>query len=265
MRWDVAAIRSGLTIAALCLVGAGPVRADPARLLISDISDHRIEIGSGFAGTDILVFGAIAPGARTVDGAAPNQVAIVLRGESRTRTVRRKERVAGIWVNRRAQTFTQVPSVYLLATTEPLDAMADSPLFRHEEIGLANLPLPFVMSSEDDASDVPVFRAALVRQRMQAGLYHESEGSVSLIDGALFRGSLHLPATIVPGRYQIDVYLLRGGAIVARNALTLKVDRAGVERRVSRMAERRPVLYGLIAVLMSLSAGWIGTTILRGR
>jgi uncharacterized protein (TIGR02186 family) len=259
-----AAIRLGATIAALCMAGAMPARADPARLLISDISDHRIEIGSGFAGTDILVFGAIAPEARTADGAAPNQVAIVLRGENRTRTVRRKARVGGIWVNRHARTFTQVPSVYLLATTEPLDMMADTALFRREEIGLANLPLPFVMSG-DDASDVPTFRAALVRQRMEAGLYRESEGSVSLIDGALFRGSLQVPATIVPGRYRVEVYLLRGGAIVARNALTLKVDRAGVERRVSRMAERRPVLYGLIAVLMSLSAGWFGTIILRGR
>jgi hypothetical protein len=45
----------------------------------------------------------------------------------------------------------------------------------------------------------------------------------------------------------------------------LKVDRTGVERRVSRMAERRPVLYGLIAVAMALSAGWLGTMILRGR
>lgn len=262
MRRGATTARLCATFLALCFAGAAPARAEPARLLISDLSDHRIGIGSGFAGTEILVFGAIAPGARTA--AAPSQIAIVLRGENRTWTVRRKERVGGIWVNRRSRTFTRVPSVYLLATTDPVDAMADGSVLRREQIGLSNLPLPFMVSGSD-ASDVPVFRAALIRQRMEAGLYRENEGAVSLIGGALFRGSLRLPATIVPGRYQVDVYLLRGGAVVARNALTLKVDRAGVERRVSRMAERRPILYGLIAILMSLTAGWLGTIILRGR
>lgn len=264
MRHPAAALRLGITAAMLC-GAAAPAAAQSGRILISDVSDRTIAIGSNFAGTDILVFGAIAADQGKLAHIAPNQIVIVLRGENRTLTARRKARVAGIWVNRDAVTFTRVPSLYAVATTGPLDALASEWLMQREELGLANLPLPIELGSGAGLDDASEFRAALVRQRMETGLYRESEGAVTLIDGALFRARLWIPSNVQTGRYRVDVYLLRDGDVVARDAVPLRIDRAGLERRVARMAERRPLLYGVIAVLWALGAGWVGTILLRGR
>ncbi len=60
--------------------------------LVSDISSHRIGITSSFTGTELLLFGALGEA---------GDVVVVVRGPDQKVTVRRKERVAGIWINTR--------------------------------------------------------------------------------------------------------------------------------------------------------------------
>src|SRR3546814_898463 len=92
--------------------------------LVADLSEHLIAITTGFIGTDVLLFGAI-------DG--PGDVVVVVRGPQRTEIVRRKARIAGIWVNERDMTFNGVPSFYVVASAKPLvDVLSPVARVRHE-------------------------------------------------------------------------------------------------------------------------------------
>src|SRR5437660_3375508 len=64
--------------------------------LVADLTSHLIAITTGFSGASVVLFGAI-------DGRG--DVVVVVRGPDREMTVRRKSRIAGIWVNTRAVTF----------------------------------------------------------------------------------------------------------------------------------------------------------------
>src|SRR5205809_8133905 len=96
-----------LLFAALACTG-GPARADG---VVADLTTHLIAITTGFTGASVVLFGA-------TDG--PADVVVAVRGPDREMAVRRKDRVAGIWVNTQEMTFANVPSFYAVAASRPI-------------------------------------------------------------------------------------------------------------------------------------------------
>jgi uncharacterized protein (TIGR02186 family) len=88
-------------LAALLLL-ALPARADD---IVSGISQNVIEIKSNYTGSDIVVFGSVE-NAHSVKG---RDIVVVVRGPEQPMTVRRRDRVAGVWVNRDAAKFEGLP------------------------------------------------------------------------------------------------------------------------------------------------------------
>src|SRR3569833_4532418 len=106
----------------LCLTVAGLLLIAPARAedLVSGGSQDIIQITSNYTGTNIVVFGAIE-GPQAAQG---RDIVVVVRGPDAPMTVRRRDRVAGVWVNRDAARFAGLPAFYFLASTRPLEAVA---------------------------------------------------------------------------------------------------------------------------------------------
>src|SRR5262249_18495618 len=84
------------SIAAVLLALCLPAQAAG---IVAGLSTDLIQITSSFTGTDFVLFGAIDP-PRTAALAALQDLVVVIRGPALDMTVRRKERVFGIWVNR---------------------------------------------------------------------------------------------------------------------------------------------------------------------
>ena len=78
-----------------------PAQADQ---LVTDLSEHQISIRSNFTGTEILIFGAIEAENPT-DLVTERDIVVVVTGPEGPVTVRRKDRIAGIWINYDAVRF----------------------------------------------------------------------------------------------------------------------------------------------------------------
>ena len=106
-------------LALLLLIAAAPAAAQggaDAPRLIADVSQSRIDIEYSFAGAELLIFGAIQyPGGRTPEQSP--DVVVIVRGPPEPITVRRKEKVLGIWMNVRAVRFETAPGFYAVATS----------------------------------------------------------------------------------------------------------------------------------------------------
>src|SRR5215470_12684567 len=98
----------------LALAGAPARSAD----IVSGLSTDLIQITSSFTGTDFVIFGAIDP-PRTPAVAAVQDLVVVIRGPTLDMTVRRKERILGVWVNTEQVEFSGLPGYYFLASTKP--------------------------------------------------------------------------------------------------------------------------------------------------
>ncbi|MEI6558848.1 MAG: TIGR02186 family protein [Rhodospirillaceae bacterium] len=251
--------RLGLALAALALglLGAGGTllwsSATTAQALVADLSSHLIAITTGFTGTEVVLFGA-------VDG--PGEVAVVVLGPKARVTVRRKERLAGLWMNRRAVVFEQVPGFYALATSRPLDGLAPEPVLARHGIGLDRLVFNPAGGRAFAPADLAAFREALVRAKLEAGLYAGGDGQVTFLGKRLFRTNLFFPATVATGTYTVSVFLFRDRDVVSAQTTPLIVGKTGVGAELSEFAQRRPVWYGLAAVFGACLIGWGAGTLL---
>lgn len=232
----------------LSLVATAPARAQ----LVADLSEHLIAITTGFIGTDVLLFGAI-------DG--PGDVVVVVRGPQRTEIVRRKARIAGIWVNERDMVFTGVPSFYAAVSAKPLDEVL-SPVARvRHEIGFDYLNITPARAAVPE--DVSEFRRALIRNKQREDLYLEEAGKVTFLGSRLFRTRIYFPSNVPTGTYTAEVFLVRDGSVVSAQSTPLVISKIGFGAELFDFAHRRPALYGILAVLIALAAGWLAGVAFR--
>ena len=235
-------------LACLAFVGAMSVPAGTrADYLVTDLSERRIDITTGFAGADVLLFGSTEPG---------GDVVVVIRGPDQPVVVRRKERILGVWVNRDWMLFDRVPSYYYVASSRPLNEIASSALLAKIRVGLDYLSLPIAGGSAGLAS--PDFREALIHTKQEEGLYGTTPGKVTFLGGRLFRTTVHFPANVPTGAYKVEVYLVRKGRIVSSQFWPLIVTKVGISAEIYDSAHENAALYGIVAVLVATMAGWLG-------
>ncbi len=233
-------------LVSLCLAAASqPARAQP---LVADLTNHLVAITTGFTGTSVVLFGA-------TDG--NGDVIVVVRGPERDITVRRKSKVAEVWVNTRQVTFQSVPSYYSIASSKPLDDMAPAAMRQLHQIGLDNLRLN--TESPISPKETEEFRTALLRNEARAGLYPPGIGQVSFLGDRLFRTDIRFPANVPTGTYLVQVFLVRDKAVVSGQTTPLVVSELGLDAEVHDFADRFALAYGLVAVSLAALAGWLAS------
>ncbi|MBT5459135.1 MAG: TIGR02186 family protein, partial [Rhodospirillaceae bacterium] len=220
--------------------------------LVVDLSNKQIRITTGFTGTSLLLFGATD---------AAGDVVVVVRGPRHQVVVRRKERVAGIWVNGSAQSFNSVPGYYFVASSRPLKDITDEATLDRLQIGVHRLRLSTTRPAPPGW--VNKFRVGLVNLKKTQGLFSASPERVSIVGDRLFRADLTFPANVPTGAYTADVYLFRNGQMVVSSKTTLAVRKAGLEATIFDFAHQHSAIYGIIAILIALFAGWLAGAIFR--
>lgn len=237
-------------LAALMLIAApahAAVEVQPEALtlagpMVADISQSSIQIHSSFNGTELLIFGA-----RNQRG----DLVIAVRGPDANVRLRRKERIAGMWMHVDQLRYNQLPMFYAIASTRPLKKIA--PAYTLHQLGLGEQ----ATIAQSNPNGTPVFNRALrdtlaARQRWQ-----EPFARITYFGESLFKARLQLPSTMPRGEYSIEVYLFDEGKPVAFQTIPLKAFKTGLDARIYDEAQRHPWLYGFAAILMALAGGWL--------
>ncbi len=230
-----------------------PARAQDVPL-VADLSNHLVAITTGFTGTDVLLFGATN---------GPGDIAVVVRGPAAGEVVRRKGRYGPIWANADSVTFRDVPSYYRVASSRPLEEFGAESLMSRHQIGLDTLRL---MSADESSppEDVAEFRRALVRLKSEELLYDQGVADVQLMSNRLFRTELHFPANVPTGTYIVEVYLFRDGQVTSAEIVPLTISKIGIGAEIYDFAHGPlALLYGVLAVLLAASAGWLAGAVFR--
>lgn len=225
-------------------------RADDGILV--DTAQHSIAVTTDFAGADLFVFGAVAG-----DG----DVVVAVRGPSQPETVWRREREAGVWVNRGRATVDGVPRLFWISATRPLEGLTDASERERLKLGLDHLQ-PRI-TTDDDSTPPSAFWQALVRERLRQGTYAADDGKVQLYAGQLYRARVHLPASLPMGSYSIEAYRIQQGRVTASATTALVVSKAGFNARLAHFAKQQSVAYAVAAILSAVIAGWLAAAAFR--
>ena len=255
----------GLLLIALILL-ALPVRASE---IVGALSQNRVSLTANFSGSEILIFGAIR---RTSDevvveeadeaaGAEDFDVIVVIEGPRQAVEVWRSERRAGIWMNVDSVSMASVPSFYAVASTRPLteilspEADAAFRISARQAIGAEQVG--------DGSPEAVLFAEALMRIRERSAQYLSLDRYVHIDRDILFRTNVRLPANLTEGAYTTRMYLVQNGEVVSQFRTAIFVRKDGIERWLHELAYDQPLVYGLLALVIALIAGWGASALFR--
>lgn len=210
--------------------------------MVADISQPEIQIHSGFTGSQLLVFGT-----RNAKG----DLIIAVRGPETNVTLRRKERIAGMWMHVEQHKYEQLPLFYAIAATRPLKDIAER--YTLQQLGLGERQ---AILASNRSMNVTFDRA--LRELLQGThRWQEPFDRITYFGESLFKARLNLPDTLPRGAYSVEVYLFDAGKPVAFQSIPLQVYKVGIDSRIYDEAQRHPFFYGVTAILMALSVGWL--------
>ena len=253
-------MRRRLCAAMILTIGmAGNALAEaPKEGVEADASTRQVSITSSFTGTEILVFGAVENSVQPSPEAGTYDIIVVVEGMPAPVVVRKKSRVGGIWINTQAMRFASLPSYYAIASTRPIDEIADRAMLDANEIGFDHVHMVPSGISRTNATDAAVFadfKAALIRLKQQERVYVRSDFGVSFIGRSLFRATIALPPNVPVGPLTARVYLFKDGQMLGQYKSRVMLQREGVERYIHDIAMLRPFVYGVTTVLLAAAAG----------
>ena len=237
-----------IRLAFLLLSLALPAQAEE---VVLGLSQNEVAITATFEGSEILIFGAVKR-EEPIPTDTELEIVVTVAGPSLPVTVRRQDRVLGIWANRDSVEVDAVPSFYAVAASAPLDRALNQidDICYQISIPRAIRAVGTRTAGAEDYID------ALIRIRSDATLYQLLEGEVELDQDTLFRASVDLPANLTEGNYTTRIFLTRDGRVIDSYETTISVQKVGLERFLYNLAHEQPFIYGLLALVIALSAGW---------
>lgn len=246
-----------LRLSAICLTALslqGSLAA--AEELISTIAPELISVGSNYSGSSVVAFGVI----QAPNGAANRtfDVVVTVVGPRQTVVARRKERVAGVWINGDSRTFANVPSFLGVFSNRPLDEISNAHTLRERKIGLRNAL--FVEQSTDENDP---YLANLVDIRIDEKLFNDKPRGVTFLSPTAFRVEIPLPQSVLIGEYSVVFDIFSNGETVAHALSAFRVVKTGVEEFVVKASVDYSLIYGLATMAMALLTGWLASVAFR--
>ncbi|WP_336288054.1 MULTISPECIES: TIGR02186 family protein [unclassified Bartonella] len=224
------------------------------------VTTNTITVDAHFDGRDLYIAGVL----ENIDPLYSRQkrydIVVVLEGQTRPMVMREKKRNAGVWVNSGSLIFENVPSFYSMVTTREIDDITSAENYKRLKLGLSYFLL---QTNEKDPAKIQTFRNELIKLQKAKKLYNEEVGGVHFGSGSLFTAYFQLPANIPVGHYQVHAYLFRDGKFIDSASTTLEIVKAHIAYTIFYGAHKYSFLYGIIAVLVAISTGFLCRLIFR--
>ena len=239
---------------ALALLAFLALTAQRDPILVPEVSQHDVQVRQGFTGTELLLYGAILDPSGVRAG-RDYDIVVVLKGPTESIRLREKDKVAGIWINNASTDFRSAPSFFAVASSRPIKDIVDDKTAAIYELGLPWLQLSPIGAI--DPAEQQRFSSGLVDLRSREGLYREDEHGVSVSGQVLYTARIQLPSRVQTGTYTAETFAITRGRVIASAVSHVEVRKLGFERFIAVFADSEPLLYGIVAVLLSLGMGWI--------
>lgn len=240
--------------AALAFVALAALTAARDPILVPEVSQHEIQVRQGFTGTELLLFGAILqPDGRRAG--RDYDIVVVLKGPTEPIRLREKRKIFGIWINADSTAFRSAPAFFAVASSRPISQIVDDRTAAIYELGLDYLQLS--PSGSINPEEQTRFTAGLVGLRERQGLYQENPKGVTISEQVLYQARIALPSNVQTGRYTAETFAITHGRVIASASAEVEVHKRGFERLVADYSERNSFFYGLFAVVLSLTMGWL--------
>ncbi len=177
-------------------------------------------------------------------------IIITVLGQNKTFNLHKKQKTYGMWVDGKYATV-QAPSFYTMLTSAPINIST----FKNGiyPIGIENTPYLITDIAGGDTSDKLWAKTILAQSRI--GKYSYQANGVVERGDALFNATINLPSDIPTGTYTLSAFVYNKKGLHRMTSVHFSVGRTGFTHFVYIFAKEYPLLYGIVAILLSLLIG----------
>ncbi|MGD0267070.1 MAG: TIGR02186 family protein [Candidatus Methylomirabilota bacterium] len=215
----------------------------------STVEPARISAGTFYNGATLHVRGSIGE---------DSQVVIRVMGPSAAETFNRRDKIGGIiWGGIEHVTFRHAPSLYGVYSSAAMAVVADPTVRAQLQLGYETFEAH--MEVEGTQVDKRLMIEHFVRLKEGEGLYRVAPGAVHIEDAQHGRRNFSVAVSLAvqtpPGDLEVAVFELARGAVIREDKAQVRLRRIGLPAYLYRLAHEHGVLFGFLAVLVSLATG----------
>jgi hypothetical protein len=231
----------------------------------SVVAVHRVNVSLTFTGEEIFLYGKAPQGTTRV-------LAVLEGGSAGTVRLMEKGRVAVFWLGVRQYRLTGVPGIYLVNVScpscnglEPCRETADLAFWNHilapldTSVGMARIVAGAdleCLSGKLEPGEAERTIDGFWSLEERRGLYVVSANAIRLSADGGFYHRFRLPTQAPDGKYSITTFFADDGRLLATDRNDLFVRKSGLIAWLTRLADRRALVYGIFTILIAVAAGW---------
>jgi len=205
------------------------------------VEPKEVQVGMFYNGTKVHVEG-MAP--------AQGEVAIVFTGHEGKVELKRKGKVGGVlWMNVGDVAFERVPSLFMVSFES-----RGAPAGATHAVGYEGLEARVLPASADQ--DTRGLFREFIQLKEHEQLYSSGNGPTRSSSGRV-SADFWLPASVLPGEYEVRMLGFRGSAVEVLATESLTVKRVGLAALITSMARQHGLLYGVLSVVFAIAMGFL--------
>ncbi len=233
----------------IMVLAVGIFLGSQAMALTCKVSPGKIPISLGYHGTKVSITG---------EGLTTQDLIVQIYSPPGEEHLKYKGKAGGIfWMKLGTMIFENVPKVYLVYSTKDTHELLSPDTCKELSIGFDSLKKKAVIKSNLKNLDREKWLKELMKFKKVEHLYLEQSGVIK-VDTANHSYSLNIdwPFEAPPGEYIVEVYAVKDGKVVDKAEAKIKDERVGIEEILSHMAFEKPAVYGIIAIVVAIIAGF---------
>jgi uncharacterized protein (TIGR02186 family) len=230
----------------LCLYSMLDAGASAGSVSIAVDPDH-IRSGTFYNGESVKVTADVPP----CDG-----VVLVLTSEPEEIVLNRRGKIGLVWLNVAKITVEGAPGVYILASSDAVNAIGSRGELERLGLGFEALRNRVTFRSEKPLTGREFDE--FLKLKRHAGTYNDDIAiAMERREGGrqAATATLRVPSVTPPGQYRLRLYCFEDGAPIENASALLTIEKAGLPRLESELAHTHAAAYGIIAVLFAMVAG----------
>jgi len=247
-----------------CVPAAAEAAVEPAAgdsAIVTDYTKGLIEIDLSYHGERIHFFGAL-------QGIEADGVVVKLTSPAERVKLNIAGRVGPLWMNVKQYEVDNVPFMYKIHASAPMDTLVPPDVARQLGLGFETVKEKLelhLVKGEAAETDKDTLFDGLLKLKKKANLYKiDDESRIRIKNGKIFQHYFTFPSAAKAGEYQVESFVFKDGKLVARAMDTIQIRKVGLEAFVANAAQNHPVLYGISAVVIALAAGLVVGYLFKG-
>lgn len=248
--------RIAYAVMALFLVSLTWAGSAAAEGQLIKLAASTVKISTFYNGTTLQATGTIP---------AEDDVVLEVTGPKKDVHLKEKGKVAGfLWMNKNDVSLENTPAVYMLYTPE------NDPTKKYitPEMGIGYTALVDNIEIEPATADKAFIFAEYVKLMEKSGVYAINKGTVTYDPPAngvkRYSVTLTIPSLMKAGDYTVNAITIKDGAVTGHEGAKLTLVLSGFPETIANLAYGKPLLFGIMAVVIALATGLFIGIIFKG-